>query len=63
MTDAVVVNDLHKAYGEKVAVDDVSFRVGQGEVFGILGPNGSGKTTTVESIAGLRVGDRGSVRV
>lgn len=60
---AVVVEGLHKRYGDKVAVDDVGFTVATGEIFGILGPNGAGKTTTVESIAGLRVGDRGSVRV
>ncbi|WP_051217813.1 ABC transporter ATP-binding protein [Nocardioides insulae] len=62
-TAAVEVTALHKRYGEKVAVQDVSFTVRQGEVFGILGPNGAGKTTTVEAIAGLRRGDAGRVRV
>lgn len=60
---AVEVTGLRKAYGAKIAVDDVSFTVACGEVFGILGPNGAGKTTTVEAIAGLRVGDAGRVRV
>jgi ABC-2 type transport system ATP-binding protein len=46
-----------------VAVQDVSFTVVEGEIFGLLGPNGAGKTTTVESIVGLRVPDRGTVRV
>ncbi|MGY1810715.1 ABC transporter ATP-binding protein [Blastococcus sp. SYSU D00669] len=62
-TPAVVVSGLRKRYGKKTAVQDVGFAVGEGEVFGILGPNGAGKTTTVEAVAGLRVGDAGSIRV
>ena len=62
--DAVIeVDGLHKAYGDVVAVDDVSFAVERGEVFGIVGRNGAGKTTTVECVAGLRTPDRGDVRV
>ena len=57
------VQHLHKRYGGTVAVDDVSLAVEAGEIFGILGPNGAGKTTTVECIEGLRVPDRGRVRV
>lgn len=59
----IEVQGLHKRYGEKVAVDDVSFTVEKGEIFGILGPNGAGKTTTVECIEGLRKPDRGTVSV
>jgi ABC-2 type transport system ATP-binding protein len=59
----IEVSDLHKRYGETVAVDDVSFTVDEGEIFGILGPNGAGKTTTVECIEGLRTPDRGSITV
>jgi ABC-2 type transport system ATP-binding protein len=59
----IEVANLHKRYGDTVAVDDVSFAVEVGEIFGILGPNGAGKTTTVECIAGLRTPDRGSVSV
>ncbi|MBE1605070.1 ABC transporter ATP-binding protein [Actinopolymorpha pittospori] len=59
----IEVTELHKAYGEKVAVDDVSLTVEQGEIFGILGPNGAGKTTTVECVAGLRHPDSGEIRV
>ncbi|MFV2179116.1 ABC transporter ATP-binding protein [Actinomadura sp. LOL_016] len=60
---ALEVRNLHKRYGEHVAVDDVSFTVDEGEIFGIIGPNGAGKTTTVESIAGLRTPDSGSISV
>ena len=63
MTDVITVSGLRKAYGPKVAADDVSFTVGAGEIVGILGPNGAGKTTTVECVAGLRVPDAGAVRV
>ncbi|NED99651.1 ABC transporter ATP-binding protein [Phytoactinopolyspora halotolerans] len=59
----IEVTNLHKRYGDTVAVDDVSFSVDEGEIFGILGPNGAGKTTTVECVEGLRVPDRGTVTV
>jgi len=59
----IEVANLHKRYGETVAVDDVSFTVEPGEIFGILGPNGAGKTTTVECVVGLRTPDRGSITV
>jgi len=59
----VVVEHLQKRYGGVVAISDVSFEVQEGEIFGILGPNGSGKTTTVECLQGLRNFDAGSVRV
>jgi ABC-2 type transport system ATP-binding protein len=62
-TPVVEVSNLHKTYGDKVAVDDVSFAVQPGEIFGILGPNGAGKTTTVECVAGLRDADGGAIRV
>jgi ABC-2 type transport system ATP-binding protein len=64
MKNSVIeVTDLHKRYGNKVAVDNVSFTVDSGEIFGILGPNGAGKTTTVECISGLRRPDGGTISV
>jgi ABC-2 type transport system ATP-binding protein len=57
------VQNLHKRYGDHVAVHEVSFAVERGEIFGILGPNGAGKTTTVECIEGLRTRDGGSISV
>ena len=65
MTDqrVIVVEHLHKAYGSTVAVDDVTFDVHRGEIFGVLGSNGAGKTTTVECLEGLRRPDGGRARV
>jgi ABC-2 type transport system ATP-binding protein len=59
----IEVTNLHKRYGDTVAVEDVSFKVERGEIFGILGPNGAGKTTTVECVEGLRDADGGSISV
>ena len=61
MDAAISVAGLTKRYGDHVAVDGVSFRVEQGEAFGILGPNGAGKTTTLEMIEGLRRPDAGEI--
>ncbi|MFC6014970.1 ABC transporter ATP-binding protein [Plantactinospora solaniradicis] len=59
----IEVSKLQKRYGDQVAVRDVSFEVRAGEIFGIVGPNGSGKTTTVECLTGLRRADGGTIRV
>ncbi|WP_326956440.1 ABC transporter ATP-binding protein [Amycolatopsis sp. NBC_01286] len=59
----IEVTDLHKRYGDRVAVDGVSFTVDRGEIFGILGTNGAGKTTTVECLQGLRQADAGTLSV
>ena len=61
--NAIVVDDLHKRYGELEAVRGISFTVAQGEIFGLLGPNGAGKTTTVEILEGYRERNGGSVSV
>ena len=56
MTDAspaILAQNLTKRFGDFVAVDHISFQVHQGEIFGFLGPNGSGKTTTIRMLLGL----------
>jgi ABC-2 type transport system ATP-binding protein len=60
---AIVVDQLRKAYGDVDAVAGVSFRVDDGEVYGLLGHNGAGKSTTVEILEGHRTATSGSVSV
>ena len=57
------VRHLRKVYGAVVAVDDVSFSVGRGELMAVLGPNGAGKTTTISIMSGLVTPDRGEVHI
>jgi ABC-2 type transport system ATP-binding protein len=57
------VREVHKRFGDVVAVDGVSFAVADGETVGLLGPNGAGKTTTVSMICGLVRPDAGAVLV
>jgi ABC-2 type transport system ATP-binding protein len=60
---AIEVKDLCKSFGSFRAVDHLSLEVRQGEIFGLLGPNGSGKTTTINMISGLSAPTSGEVRV
>ena len=50
---AISAEHLVRRFGQFTAVNDVSFRVGKGEIFGFLGPNGSGKTTVIKMLTGL----------
>jgi ABC-2 type transport system ATP-binding protein len=59
----IEVNGLRKEYGEFVAVDQLSFNVKKGEIFGIVGPNGAGKTTTLKMLSGLVRPTAGSIRI
>ncbi len=59
----IKADSLLKRYGDKVAVNGISFRVSKGEVFGIVGPNGAGKTTTVNMITGRCIIDGGELHV
>jgi len=63
MRPVIQVLKVRKAYGQTVAVDEVSFEVDDGEIFGLIGPNGAGKTTTMECIEGLRRPDQGTISV
>ncbi len=60
---AIEIHDLVVKYGSKRAVDGLTFRVPAGTIFGFLGPNGSGKTTTIKTLLGFRPPDGGSARV
>jgi ABC-2 type transport system ATP-binding protein len=60
---AILVDGLVRAYGEKIAVDGVSFGVRKGEIFGFLGPNGAGKTTTIKVLTTLIPPTRGKAIV
>ena len=60
---AIDVRDLSKQFGRLTAVDHLSLRIEQGEIFGLLGPNGSGKTTTINMISGLSEPTSGTVTV
>ncbi|MFB6270123.1 MAG: ABC transporter ATP-binding protein [Halobacterium sp.] len=60
---AIEIESLTKRYGDLVAVDDVSFAVESGEVFGFLGPNGAGKTTTLRTLLGMQAPTSGVVSV
>ena len=59
----IKVENLHKWFGGKLAVDNVSFSVGKGEILGFIGPNGAGKTTTMRMIAGFIPASKGKVIV
>jgi ABC-2 type transport system ATP-binding protein len=62
-THAVVAEGLRKTFGSLVAVEGLSMTVGRGEVFGFLGPNGSGKTTTIRMLCGLMAPSGGRATV
>jgi ABC-2 type transport system ATP-binding protein len=60
---ALAIRDLHKSYGDVLAVSNLELAVSAGECFGLLGPNGAGKTTTIEICEGLLEPDSGEVEV
>jgi len=62
-SDTVVVHGLRKTFGTIVAVEGLDLTIHRGEVFGLLGPNGSGKTTTIRMLCGLMVPSGGSATV
>ncbi|MHC3439358.1 metal ABC transporter ATP-binding protein [Natrialbaceae archaeon A-gly3] len=63
MNPVVTVEDVTFAYGEKLAVEDISLSVEQGDFLGLIGPNGSGKTTLLHLMLGLQQPDSGSVEL
>jgi ABC-2 type transport system ATP-binding protein len=63
MHNMLSIRYLRKAYGEKIAVDRISFEVGRNEIIGLLGPNGAGKTTTISMVLGVLQPDAGSIHI
>jgi ABC-2 type transport system ATP-binding protein len=61
--DAIALDHVAKAYGRVQAIADLSLSIGSGEMFGLIGPDGAGKTTTIRLICGLLAADKGTVRV
>ncbi|WP_304942577.1 ABC transporter ATP-binding protein [Vallitalea guaymasensis] len=59
----IEVNNLVKKYGDLTAVNNISFSVNEGSICAILGPNGSGKTTTIKSICNLIIPDEGNIKL
>jgi ABC-2 type transport system ATP-binding protein len=60
---SIVVESLTKAYGNHIAVNDITFSVSASSIFGLLGPNGAGKTTTIKMMTGLIRPDRGRIKI
>ena len=58
--DAIVVNNVSKSYGQVQALSDVSFSVSKGEVFGLIGPDGAGKTSMFRILCSLLLPDAGT---
>ena len=63
MENVIEIENLTKNYGKHRGVEDVSFQVEEGDIFGFLGPNGAGKSTTIRSMLGLIRFQRGSIRI
>jgi ABC-2 type transport system ATP-binding protein len=60
---AIELANVRKSYGEFVAVNDISFNIPRGAVFGLLGPNGAGKTSTIRMMIGITAPDSGTIKV
>ena len=63
MAFALEIDGLTKRFGDKTVVDAISFTVDEGDVFGFLGPNGSGKTTTIRVVLDILKPDAGEIRL
>jgi ABC-2 type transport system ATP-binding protein len=61
--NTVELDNVRKSYDQFVAVDDLSFAIPGGQIFGLLGPNGAGKTSTIRMMLGITIPDSGQVRI
>ncbi len=62
-SDMLIINNLTKTFGEKVAVDNLSLHIRPGEIYGFIGHNGAGKTTTLRSVVGIQSFDSGEILI
>jgi ABC-2 type transport system ATP-binding protein len=63
MTQSISVRHISKSYGDFVAVNDLSFDIPEGGIYGLLGPNGAGKTTTIRMLVNITIPDTGEIRL
>src|SRR5437870_2343231 len=63
MQPRVELIDVRKSYDGFIAVDDLTFSIFAGQIFGLLGPNGAGKTSTIRMMIGINAADSGTVRI
>jgi ABC-2 type transport system ATP-binding protein len=63
MISIIEIENLKKSYNEIVAVNNISFTVNEGEMFGLVGPDGAGKTTTIRMLCGLLNADQGKIKI
>lgn len=63
MSEVLKLQNIYKSFGKRMVVENISFSVNAGQIFGFLGPNGAGKTTTIKMILGLLAPDAGTIEV
>ena len=61
MNEIIKITDFHKTYGDVKAVQGISLSINKGEMFGLVGPDGAGKTTTIRALCGLLKADKGDI--
>lgn len=63
METAISANNIHKSFGSKKVLDGISFNIGKGQIFGLLGPSGAGKTTLIKILTGQLTQDSGIAKI
>ena len=63
MEKSIIISNISKSFGEKNVLDSISLEIGKGEIFGLLGPSGAGKTTLIKILTGQLKADSGSSEI